>query len=84
MNVFELENYFKRSYETIRKQIYKMNKHTNDKYKYYKNGQMMISKLGIEWLCKNSFKQKYLKLLEEYKMKLTEEYIKKGFPYDIF
>ena len=81
----ELEKYFNRKYGTIKKAVTKMNKETNGKYKYCnENRQIIISKEGIEWLCKNCFKQKYLELLEEYKMELTEEYIKRGFPYDIF
>lgn len=48
------------------------------------NGKYKISKQGIEWLCKNYFKQKYLELLEKYKMELTEKYIEAGYPYDIF
>lgn len=32
----------------------------------------------------NVFKQKYLELLEKYKMELTEKYIKAGYPYDHF
>ena len=44
----------------------------------------MISSNGIEWLCKNVFNQKYLELLEKYKMELTELYIEKGYIYDEF
>lgn len=51
-------------------------------YFQYENSKCKISKEGIEWLCKNYFKQKYLKLLEQYKMELTEKYIKAGYPYD--
>ena len=50
----------------------------------YENRKAKISKEGIEWLCKNCFKQKYLELLEEYKMELTEKYIEAGYPYDVF
>lgn len=60
------------------------NKATNGLYKYYENGKAKISKEDVEWLCKNFFKHKYLELLEEYKMKLTEMYIEKGYPYDVF
>ena len=35
-------------------------------------------------VCKNIFKEKYLQLLEEYKMELTELYIESGYPYDEF
>lgn len=80
----DLTTYFNRKYDTIRKAVIKMNIATNGKYKYFKNNQIIISKFGIEWLCKNYFKQKYLELLEEYKTELTKEYINRGFPYNIF
>lgn len=82
--VYELEKYFKRKKDTIKKAILKMIKSTDKNYRYIENGKYKISKEGIEWLCKNCFKQKYLELLEEYKMELTEKYIEKGYPYDNF
>ena len=84
MYVYELPNYFNRVSGTIKNGIIKMNKATNGIYKYYENGKAKISKEGVEWLCKNCFKHKYLELLEEYKMELTEIYIEKGYPYDVF
>ncbi len=84
MYVYELPNYFNRVPGTIKNGIIKMNKATNNLYKYYENGTAKISKEGIEWLCKNCFKHKYLELLEQYKMELTEIYIEKGYPYDVF
>ena len=84
MYVYELPNYFNRVSGTIKNGIIKMNKATNGIYKYYENGKAKISKEGVEWLCKNCFKHKYLELLEEYKMELTEMYIEKGYPYDVF
>lgn len=85
MYVYELPNYFNRVPGTIKNGIIKMNKTTNNLYKYYENGRKSkISKEGIEWLCKNCFKHKYLELLEEYKMELTEIYIERGYPYDVF
>ncbi len=84
MYVDELQSYFSRSLDpTIRRGIRKMLQF-NKNYRTIENGKYKISKEGIEWLCKNCFKQKYLKLLENYKMELTEEYIKAGYPYDIF
>ena len=53
-------------------------------FTYYENDKLFVSKEGIEWLCKNCFKQKYLELLEEYKMELTEKYIEAGYIYDEF
>ena len=38
------------------------------------NCNVAIYSKGMEWLCKNVFKQKYLKLLEKYKMELAELY----------
>ena len=61
-----------------------MKKNNNQNYIYRENGKYIISKEGIKWLCKNCFKQKYLELLEEYKMELTEKYIQAGYLYDYF
>ena len=79
----DLESYFERKPETIRKSIYKMLNY-NPNLKYIENGKSVISKEGIEWLCKNCFKQKYLEILEEYKMELTEKFIEAGYIYDNF
>lgn len=84
MYVNELEEYFDRKSETIKKAISKMLKYGDENYRDIENEKYKISKNGIEWLCKNCFKQKYLELLEEYKMELTEEYIKAGYIYDYF
>ena len=83
MKIQELVNYFSKKYETIEKAIWKMIKvHSN--YRYVVNNEYVITKEGIEWLCKNCFKQKYLELLESYKMDLTEKFIKAGYIYDNF
>ena len=82
MNVSALTKYFNKAKTTIRNSIVRLNKFPNKNYTYYKNGECNVTKEGIEWLCKNCFKQKYLELLEEYKMELTEIYIKAGYPYD--
>ncbi len=84
MPLSELPQYFNKAPGTIKNNIIKMNKHTNSIYMYNEDGSYKISKGGIEWLAKNCFKQKYLELLEIYKMELTEKYIIAGFPYDIF
>lgn len=84
MYIYELPKYFNRVPGTIKNNIIKMNRATNSSYKYYENGKVKISKEGIEWLCKNCFKPKYLELLEKYKMELTEKYIEAGYPYDVF
>lgn len=79
----KLESYFNRSKSTIKRAILKMIKE-NSNYRYIENNEFVISKEGIEWLSKNCFKQKYLELLEQYKMELTEQYIKAGYIYDNF
>ena len=82
--VSELANYFKRTPGTVYNALIKMYKNTGGRYKYTKDNKLVISKLGIEWLCKNCFKHKYLEVLEEYKMELTEKYMEAGYPYDNF
>ena len=83
LEVYSLQNYFNRVKGTIKNNIIKMNKITKCSYIYYENEKQMISKEGIEWLCKNCFKQKYLELLEQYKTELTNIYIERGFPYNV-
>ena len=84
ISVDNLEQYFHRAKPTIKRAIYQMIKASNQNYIYRENGKYIISKEGIKWLCKNCFKQKYLELLEEYKMELTEKYIQAGYLYDYF
>lgn len=83
MEIQELVNYFNKKYETIEKAIWKMIKVHNN-YRIIENEKWIIKKEGVEWLCKNCFKKKYLELLESYKMNLTEKYIKAGYIYDNF
>ena len=84
MDIKQLCKYFNRKEITIRKAIKKMRDNGNVQYKFLINNKVVISSNGVEWLCKNIFKQKYLELLEKYKMKLTELYIKEGYIYDEF
>ena len=84
MSIKELEKYFNRGESSIRKAINKMCKAGMRNYKSYVDGKLIISYEGVEWLCKNIFKIKYLELLEKYKMELTEIYIDRGYPYDMF
>lgn len=84
MKIKQLCNYFNRKENTVRKAIKKMCDNGFEKYKLLVNSKVIISSKGIEWICKNVFKQKYLELLEKYKMELTELYIKAGYPYDHF
>ena len=84
MSIDELVVFFQKKYRTIEKAIIKMLKVTKENYRYKENKKFIIKKEGVEWLCKNCFKQKYLKLLEQYKMELTEQYIENGYIYDNF
>ena len=83
-DIKQLERYFNRAESSIRKAIKKMCDNGFSNYKYLDNNKVIISRKGVEWICKNVFKQKYLELLEKYKMELTELYIKAGYPYDHF
>lgn len=83
LKTIELVYYFNKKYETIEKAIWKMIKVHNN-YRYIENEEYVITKEGVKWLCKNCFKQKYLEILENYKMELTEKYIKAGYIYDNF
>ena len=84
MDIKQLEKYFNRAESSIRKAIKKMSDNGFNNYKYLDNNKVIICSKGVEWICKNVFKQKYLELLEKYKMELTELYIKAGYPYDHF
>ena len=84
MDIKQLENYFNRAESSIRKAIKKMCDNGFSNYKYLDNNKVVISSRGVEWICKNVFKQKYLKLLEKKKMELTKKYIKAGYIYDHF
>ena len=84
MDIKQLEKYFNRAESSIRKAIKKMCDDGFSNYKYLGNNKVIISKKGVEWICKNVFKKKYIELLEKYKMELTELYIKAGYPYNHF
>ena len=84
MDIKQLCEYFNRQDITVRKAIKKMCESRLEEYKFLIDNKVVISKEGVKWICKNVFKQKYLELLEKYKMKLTELYIKAGYPYDNF
>ena len=84
MDIKQLEKYFNRAESSIRKAIKKMCNNGFSNYKYLDNNKVVISRKGVEWICKNVFKQKYLELLEKYKMELTEKYIEAGYIYDHF
>ncbi len=80
MNIKLLCEYFNRQDVTVRKAIKKMCDSGLEEYKFLVNG----SSKGVACICKNVFKQRHLKLLEKYKMELTEIYIEAGHPYDNF
>lgn len=80
----QLPMFFNRKADTIRKAIEKLEKRYNTNLKIKENERVYISSKGIELLCKECFKQKYLEILENYKMELTEKYIEAGYPYDNF
>ena len=84
MDIKQLCQYFNRQDITVRKAIKKMCDSGLEEYKFLIDNKVVISSKGVEWICKNVFKQKYLELLEKYKMELTELYIKAGYPYDNF
>lgn len=84
MNIKQLCNYFNRKDITVRKAIKNMCDSGLREYKFLINNKVTISKEGVEWICKNVFKKKYLELLEKHKMELTERYIKAGYIYDHF
>ena len=80
----QLEKFFNRKIDTVRKAIEKLEKKYSIKLRYKENNQVYVYSKGIELLCKEYFKQKYLEILEDYKMELTEKYIAAGYPYDNF
>ena len=84
MGINQLCEYFNRQNITVRKAIKKMCNNGLGEYKFLVDNKVVISKEGVGWICKNVFKQKYLELLEKYKMKLTELYIEEVYPYDNF
>lgn len=84
MEIRQLCEYFNRQDITVRKSIKKMCDSGLEEYKFLVNGKVIISSKGVDWISKNVFKQKYLELLEKYKMELTEKYIEAGYPYDNF
>ncbi|MCI9000722.1 MAG: hypothetical protein HFJ26_07520 [Clostridia bacterium] len=84
MDIKQLCEYFNRKDITVRKAIKKMCDSRLEEYKVLIDNKVVISSKGVEWICKNIFKQKYLELLERYKMELTDLYIEAGYPYDNF
>ncbi len=69
------------SHMDLRKAIKKICDSKFEEYKFLVDNKVIISSKNVEWICKNLFKQKYLGLLEKYKMELIELYIEAGYPY---
>lgn len=80
----ELSIYINRSISAIENGLRDYEKATGENIRKYENGELKINKVAIEWMIKNKFKNKYLQLLEDYKMLLTEIYKKNGGYYDNF
>lgn len=82
MNKIQLCKYFDKSISTIENALRKYETHTSFKNRHYKNGKLQIQKDAIIWLIKNQFKDKYIEILEAYKMELTEIFKANGGYYD--
>lgn len=80
----KLEIFFNRKLYTIKKAIRDLEKKYDANFTIIKNKKKYVNSKGIELLCKNCFKKKYLEILENYKMELTEKYIEAGYIYDDF
>ena len=78
----ELANYFNKDISIVKRAILEMEQIKKSKDRNYINGKLYLSVPEIEWLLKNKFKNKYLELLEKYKMQLTELTIANGSYYD--
>ena len=65
MDIKQLEKYFNRAESSIRKAIKKMCDKGFSNYKYLDNNKVIISRKGVEWICKNVFKQKAFRVIGE-------------------
>lgn len=82
MSKKELAKYFNRSIRTIENGIREYESTQRKNIRNYKEDKLEINEAAIEWLLKNKFKDKYVKLLEDYKMTLTEVFKANGGYYD--
>lgn len=80
----QLEKFFNRKLYTIKRAVRNLENKYSINLRFKKDNRMYVYSKGIELLCKECFKQKYLEILEDYKMELTEKYIEAGFIYDNF
>ena len=80
----QIELFFDRKLYTIKRAIRNLENKYSVNLRFKENNRMYVYSKVIELLCKEYFKQKYLEILEDYKMELTEKYIAAGYPYDNF
>ena len=80
----QLEIFLNRKLYTIKRAIRTLENKYSINLRFKKDNRVYVYSKGIELLCKDCFKQKYLEILENYKMELTEKYIAAGYPYDNF
>lgn len=70
ISLYDLRSYFNKSKNTIGVAVNRMEKRTNQSFKYLKDGKVIISKEGVKWLSENYFRKDYLKKIEFYKLEL--------------
>lgn len=70
ISLYDLRSYFNKSKNTIGVAVNRMEKRTNQSFKYLKDGKVIISKKGVKWLSENYFRKDYLKKIEFYKLEL--------------
>lgn len=70
ISLFDLRIYFNKSKNAIGVAVNRMEKRTNQSFKYSKDGKVIISKDGVKWLSENYFRKYYLRKLEFYKLEL--------------
>lgn len=84
MNVSQTSLFFNKSNSTIKKTLIEYEKNISTEYKrqYNKDGLLILDEEILKWMIEEKFKQKYLELLERYKMQLTEIFKNNGGLYD--
>ena len=70
ISLYDLRSYFNRSKNAIGVAVNRMEKRTNESFKYLRDGKVIISKEGVKWLSEKYFRKDYLKKLEFYKLEL--------------
>lgn len=82
MSKKQLALYFNKALITIENGIREYEKIHLSRCRKYEDGKLIISENVVKWLIENKFKNKYLEILEEYKMQLTEIFKAHGGYYD--